>query len=115
MEDVVASGANTKMLLLSATPVNNQLADLRNQISFIAGADVARDAAADRAFLQKLGIGSVKETTCKTQQQFTAKPFRDNAIEFLRKLGYPFYDYRPRRFRLAAHASVSAEEFFRQL
>ena len=31
------------MLLLSATPVNNQLADLRNQISFIAGGDVARD------------------------------------------------------------------------
>jgi len=71
MEDVVASGANTKMLLLSATPVNNQLADLRNQISFIAGADVARDAVADRAFHQKLGIASVKETTRKAQQQFT--------------------------------------------
>jgi SNF2 family DNA or RNA helicase len=71
MEDVVASGANTKMLLLSATPVNNQLADLRNQISFIAGADVARDAVADQAFRQKLGIASVKETTRKAQQQFT--------------------------------------------
>jgi hypothetical protein len=33
MEDIIASGVNTKVLLLSATPVNNQLADLRNQIS----------------------------------------------------------------------------------
>lgn len=71
MEDVVASGANTKMLLLSATPVNNELSDLRNQISFIAGGDVARSAASDRAFKQKLGIASVKETTRKAQQQFT--------------------------------------------
>ena len=71
MEDVVSSGATTKMLLLSATPVNNQLADLRNQISFIAGADVARNVVADRAFRQKLGIASVKETTRKAQQQFT--------------------------------------------
>jgi hypothetical protein len=50
------AGARTKVLLLSATPVNNQLADLRNQISFIAGGDVARDGVADGAFAEKLGI-----------------------------------------------------------
>ena len=43
IEDIVKSGVRTKILLLSATPVNNQLSDLRNQISFIAGGDVARD------------------------------------------------------------------------
>jgi SNF2 family DNA or RNA helicase len=37
MEDIISAGVKTKVLLLSATPVNNQLADLRNQISFIAG------------------------------------------------------------------------------
>jgi len=43
LEDVIQKGQKTKVLLLSATPVNNQIADLRNQISFIAGGDVARD------------------------------------------------------------------------
>lgn len=62
IEDIISAGAKTKVLLLSATPVNNQLADLRNQISFIAGGDVARDEAADAAFAPKLEIPSVKET-----------------------------------------------------
>ncbi len=62
MEDIISSGVRTKVLLLSATPVNNQLADLRNQISFIAGADVARNGEADSAFEDSLGVTSVKET-----------------------------------------------------
>lgn len=35
MEKIIKSGVKTKVLLLSATPVNNNLRDLRNQISFI--------------------------------------------------------------------------------
>ncbi len=71
MEDIVSAGVRTKVLLLSATPVNNQLSDLRNQISFIAGNDVARNTVADSAFHKNLSIGSVKETTRKAQAQFT--------------------------------------------
>jgi SNF2 family DNA or RNA helicase len=71
MEDIIASGVKTKVLLLSATPVNNQLADLRNQISIIAGADVARNPEADAAFFKNLGIESIKETTKAAQNQFT--------------------------------------------
>ncbi len=71
MEDVISSGIRTKVLLLSATPVNNQLADLRNQISFIAGGDVARDHLADSAFAESLDIVSVKETTRLAQTHFT--------------------------------------------
>ena len=71
MEDVISSGVRTKVLLLSATPVNNQLADLRNQISFIAGGDVARNDNADAAFTETLGISSVKETTRNAQTHFT--------------------------------------------
>jgi SNF2 family DNA or RNA helicase len=71
MEDIISSGVRTKVLLLSATPVNNQLADLRNQISFIAGSDVARNDAADRAFTETLGVASVRETTRKAQTHFT--------------------------------------------
>ncbi len=71
MEDIVSAGVKTKVLLLSATPVNNQLADLRNQISFIAGGDVARDEVADAVFAEKLGIASVRDTTRQAQTHFT--------------------------------------------
>ena len=71
MEDIITAGVKTKVLLLSATPVNNQLADLRNQISFIAGGDVARNDVADAAFAAKLSIPSVKETTRQAQMHFT--------------------------------------------
>lgn len=71
MEDIISAGVKTKVLLLSATPVNNQLADLRNQISFIAGGDVARNDTADTAFAEKLNISSVKETSRQAQTHFT--------------------------------------------
>ncbi|MER8822607.1 phospholipase D-like domain-containing protein [Mesorhizobium sp. M0991] len=71
MEDIISDGVKTKVLLLSATPVNNQLADLRNQISFIAGGDVARNGAADAAFVGKLNIVSVRETSRQAQTHFT--------------------------------------------
>ena len=42
MEDVIRGGIRSKVLLLSATPVNTDLKDLRNQIYFITeGADDA--------------------------------------------------------------------------
>lgn len=71
MDDIIAAGVRTKVLLLSATPVNNQLADLRNQFSFIAGGDVARDHQADAAFAQSLNIPSVRDTTRNAQTHFT--------------------------------------------
>jgi SNF2 family DNA or RNA helicase len=71
IEDIITSGSKTKVLLLSATPVNNELSDLRNQVSFIAGGDVARDPQPDAAFSKSLKIPSIKETTRKAQQHFT--------------------------------------------
>ncbi|MDR9442587.1 MAG: DEAD/DEAH box helicase, partial [Schleiferiaceae bacterium] len=35
MQDVIKSNIRTKVLMLSATPVNNRLTDLRNQVAFI--------------------------------------------------------------------------------
>ncbi len=35
MDDIVRSGVKTKVLMLSATPVNNRLSDLKNQVAFI--------------------------------------------------------------------------------
>ncbi|MBP7142519.1 MAG: DEAD/DEAH box helicase family protein [Opitutaceae bacterium] len=86
MDDIISAGARTKVLLLSATPVNNQLADLRNQISFIAGGDVARDATADAAFAENLGINSVKETTRLAQGHFTTWSKRSAAQRKTRDL-----------------------------
>lgn len=71
IEDIIGTGIRTKVLLLSATPVNNELADLRNQISFIAGGDVSRNERADGAFDALLGLKSVKITTRDAQARFT--------------------------------------------
>lgn len=35
MDDIIKAGVKTKVLMLSATPVNNKLDDLKNQIAFI--------------------------------------------------------------------------------
>ena len=63
MEDVIQAGVNTKVLLLSATPVNNDLKDLRNQIYFITGGS-------DHALAKSLGITSIKETLASAQRVF---------------------------------------------
>ncbi len=64
MDDIIRSGVKTKVLLLSATPVNNDLKDLRNQIYFLTEGS-------DEAFKETLGIGSLKETLATAQKTFT--------------------------------------------
>ncbi len=95
MAEVIRSGARTKVLLLSATPVNNQLADLRNQISFIAGGDVTRDLEADTAFSKTLEIPSIKETTRIAQGHFTTwskkKPDERSTRDLLQTIGGDFF------------------------
>lgn len=63
MRKVVQAGIKTKILLLSATPVNNKASDLRNQILLISG---------DKDdFLKPHGIESVSNTTRMAQTVFT--------------------------------------------
>ena len=64
LDDVVRAGVKTRVLMLSATPVNNRLTDLRNQIAFAVSGD---DAA-----LSDDGIASIQATTRKAQQRFNA-------------------------------------------
>jgi SNF2 family DNA or RNA helicase len=62
MKRIIQSGVKTKVLMLSATPVNNRLADLKNQIAFVTeGNDVA---------LASNGIPSIEATIRKAQAQF---------------------------------------------
>lgn len=62
MEDVIQSGGKTQVLMLSATPVNNQLTDLANQICLI-----TEDR--DDAF-RKTGIPSIRGTLNAAQSRF---------------------------------------------
>lgn len=62
MRRIIQEGVKTRVLMLSATPVNNRLADLRNQIAF---ATEGRDDA-----LAGQGVASVDATTRLAQKQF---------------------------------------------
>jgi Superfamily II DNA/RNA helicases, SNF2 family len=62
MRQIIQAGVKTRVLMLSATPVNNRLADLRNQIAFITeGKDDA---------LTGYNIPSVEATVRQAQLQF---------------------------------------------
>ncbi len=63
MEEIIRQGIPTKVLLLTATPVNNTLRDLRNQIYFITGK-------ADDALRDSAGIADIGETLRRAQVQF---------------------------------------------
>ncbi len=66
MNDLVKQGKKTKVLLLSATPVNNELKDLRNQLMCITAEN-------DGAFSNSdmLGIQSISELLRQSQLKFS--------------------------------------------
>lgn len=62
MRQIIKQGVKTRVLMLSATPVNNRLADLKNQIAFVTeGNDSA---------LHEHGISSIEATLRQAQLQF---------------------------------------------
>lgn len=62
MEDIIQAGVKTRVLMLSATPVNNRMNDLKNQVAFITeGRD---DAFSD------VGIKNLESTLRLAQKQF---------------------------------------------
>ena len=62
MRRIIKEGVKTRVLMLSATPVNNRLADLKNQIAFVTEAD-------DQG-LDEHGVPSIKATVRQAQRQF---------------------------------------------
>lgn len=62
MRDIIKSGVKTKVLMLSATPVNSKMNDLKNQVAFITEAD-------DSA-LTGAGITSIEQTLRRAQTCF---------------------------------------------
>jgi superfamily II DNA/RNA helicase len=89
MEDIIKSGIKTKVLMLSATPVNNRLADLKNQIMFI-----TEDK--DDAFNDNLNIESIENTLRIAQYRFgewSKLPKEEQIIEnLLPMLDYSFFN-----------------------
>jgi len=62
MNEIIKSGVKTKVLMLSATPVNNRMNDIKNQIAFITeGKDTA---------LSDVGIASIEQVLKKAQTVF---------------------------------------------
>jgi superfamily II DNA or RNA helicase len=88
MEKIIKSGSKTKILLLSATPVNNNLRDLRNQVFLITEGKT-------NALEEATQIKDIAQTLKLAQTQFTnwADPKKNpsrNLKELLEKLGTDF-------------------------
>lgn len=64
MRDIIKTGVKTKVLMLSATPVNTRMNDIKNQIAFITEQN-------DKA-LEHFGIPSIEQTLRKAQQKFNS-------------------------------------------
>ena len=89
LEEVLKSGARTKVLMLSATPVNTSLRDLRNQIYLMT--EKRED-----AFRDALGIGNIQSMFGVAQREFqqweAARPAgrRPDKAALLERLGADF-------------------------
>ena len=89
LEKVVKAGAKTKVLMLSATPVNTSLIDLRNQVYLMTEGR-------EGAFQQSLGVGNIRTMMAAAQRQFKsweteqAKQNRRDKAQLLEKLGADF-------------------------
>ena len=88
LEEVLKEGTRTKVLMLSATPVNTSLRDLRNQIYLMTQKD-------ENAF-QELGVGSIQSLFARAQKEFQKweKRFSDGGARdkaaLLERLGADF-------------------------
>ena len=63
LEEVIKVGTKTKVLMLSATPVNTSLSDLRNQIYLMTEGR-------ENAFRESLGVGNITNVMAAAQKQF---------------------------------------------
>ncbi len=89
LDEVIKDGARTKALMLSATPVNTSLIDLRNQIHLMTEGR-------EGAFRESLGVGSIRNVMASAQRVFKqweteqANRSRRDKAQLLEKLGADF-------------------------
>ena len=89
LNDIIASGARTKVLMLSATPVNTSLTDLRNQIYLM-----TENREGD--FQESLDVGNIGSVMAVAQREFKQweseqrrRGIRDK-VQLLERLGPDF-------------------------
>jgi superfamily II DNA or RNA helicase len=87
---VIRSGVQTKVLMLSATPVNNRFADLKNQLALAYEGD-------SQAFAEKLGVNqSIEEIFRQAQRAFNEwenLPLGERTPQaILDRLDFSFFD-----------------------
>lgn len=90
LNNVIRSGVKTKVLMLSATPVNNRFADLKNQLALAYEGD-------SKAFAEKLGVKqSVEEIFRQAQRAFNEweeLPLDERTPQaILDRLDFAFFD-----------------------
>jgi ERCC4-related helicase len=87
MSQIIKNGVKTRVLMLSATPVNNRLADLKNQIAFVTEADDTS--------LERHGIASVEGTVRHAQLQFNRwlalEEFERRPAKLMDMLGFDYF------------------------
>jgi superfamily II DNA or RNA helicase len=87
MNRVMKAGVKTRVLMLSATPVNNRLNDLKNQIAFATEGD-------DRALVAH-GIANISATIRLAQSQFKKwqelPDERRSSAKLLEMLGFDYF------------------------
>lgn len=79
MEKVIKSGVKTKVLMLSATPVNNTLRDLRNQLYFITEGK-------EDALFETCNIKNIGQTLKDAQRNFTSWAESKNKTKSMKEL-----------------------------
>lgn len=90
MNRIIRPGVQTKVLMLSATPVNNRFLDLRNQLALAYGGDSGE-------FDEKLGLKTDIDTVFKTVQgvynRWSMLPAKERTTEHLLSLlDYDFFE-----------------------
>ena len=99
MDEIIKSGSRTKVLMLSATPVNTSLIDLRNQIYLMTEGR-------EDSFQESLGVDSIRRTMREAQKSFVEWEEKQKTAaqrdkqELLGQLGASF-------FRLLGGVSIS--------
>lgn len=83
LNEVINKGGDKKILMLSATPVNNSLRDLKNQIYLITGGR-------DNTLYEKTGVKNIQATLRLAQQEFnrwyqTNEKSKEQLMQFVNK------------------------------
>ncbi len=86
MKDILQKNEDIKVLLLSATPINNSLNDIRNQFKLMVRGDI-------RGFDEKLGVRNIDYSFRTAQREFNKwrESEKPKISEFIKKLPAGFF------------------------